>query len=479
MLTASSNATAILCNGGNATVTISATGGKNPYTGTGNFTKTAGTYNFTVTDANGCAATTSLTINQPAKISLSGTTTYDYGCDGTDNDGKKKHDPKSKHNKKDDKDWDKHHKKNKSHFDDDAEFSDDNCNGTATVQVSGGKYPYVYAWSNNQTDTINRVTGICSDAIMAVNVTDANGCRASYTFNAIQCVPDNDCSPLRTHDADEWKDNSKGKDKKGYCDDNFDDVFPGGLIIGSTKKNQLKLTSSTAVYNCLSSKGTPKTFSNDITNPSESQLNNEFACQLIAATLNVQFDVNDNNFSASNRNIQDMYCNFSPFYNYQVSDLLDEANKVIGGESTTHTCNELNEALKKINRNYKHDKDDDGYLVCTYHSANRMVSHNSNSQNQDIVAETLTSPLQVYPNPFNESLMVKYHANNNGTITIMLNDILGRVIYKHEFNALKGENDFMINASEISSSAQTNCILTVKDDESVNHSGMLVFMHHK
>jgi uncharacterized membrane protein YedE/YeeE len=48
----------ILCNGGTADVTVSATGGTAPYTGTGVFNVGAGTYTYTVTDANGCTATT-------------------------------------------------------------------------------------------------------------------------------------------------------------------------------------------------------------------------------------------------------------------------------------------------------------------------------------------------------------------------------------------------------------------------------------
>jgi hypothetical protein len=68
-LVASSSATAILCNGGSSTVTVSATGGTAPYTGTGDFTETAGTYTYTVTDANGCTATTTITITEPTVLS--------------------------------------------------------------------------------------------------------------------------------------------------------------------------------------------------------------------------------------------------------------------------------------------------------------------------------------------------------------------------------------------------------------------------
>jgi hypothetical protein len=70
-LTASSSNTRILCNGGSSTVTVSATGGTTPYQGTGTFSRSAGTYSFTVTDANGCTATTTGNITQPSALTLS------------------------------------------------------------------------------------------------------------------------------------------------------------------------------------------------------------------------------------------------------------------------------------------------------------------------------------------------------------------------------------------------------------------------
>src|SRR5256885_2371775 len=54
----SSSNTAILCIGVRTTVTVSATGGTPPYQGTGTFSRPAGTYSYTVTDANSCTATT-------------------------------------------------------------------------------------------------------------------------------------------------------------------------------------------------------------------------------------------------------------------------------------------------------------------------------------------------------------------------------------------------------------------------------------
>src|SRR5205814_7140935 len=58
-LAPSSTNTRILCNGGTSTVSVSATGGTAPYSGTGDFTGVhAGTYSYTVTDSNSFTATT-------------------------------------------------------------------------------------------------------------------------------------------------------------------------------------------------------------------------------------------------------------------------------------------------------------------------------------------------------------------------------------------------------------------------------------
>jgi hypothetical protein len=67
LLTSVSKST-ILCNGGTSNVVVTASGGTPPYNGTGTFIRTAGNYNFTVTDANGCSVVKSITITQPSAL---------------------------------------------------------------------------------------------------------------------------------------------------------------------------------------------------------------------------------------------------------------------------------------------------------------------------------------------------------------------------------------------------------------------------
>lgn len=92
---------------------------------------TAGLYAVTVTDQNGCAATASATVNEPAALLLEMAATP-VSCTG---------------------------------------FGD----GTASVEASGGVGPYEYSWSNDATtDEIGSLDG----GIYRVTVTDVNGCTA-------------------------------------------------------------------------------------------------------------------------------------------------------------------------------------------------------------------------------------------------------------------------------------------------------------
>ena len=60
--------TPVVCNGGMAVITVSASGGIPPYTGTGTFSKPAGSYSFIVTDAAGCTANAAVTVTEPPAV---------------------------------------------------------------------------------------------------------------------------------------------------------------------------------------------------------------------------------------------------------------------------------------------------------------------------------------------------------------------------------------------------------------------------
>ena len=143
LLTVTANVTANeSCNGGN-TGSVSATpgGGTTPYTyawsgGGTNTTKTGlsiGTYTITLTDHNGCTATSSATITQPVVLTVIANTTTNVLCNG-------------------------------------------GSTGNVASTPSGGTSPYTYLWTGGSTNSTE--TGL-SIGTYTITVTDKNGCSAT------------------------------------------------------------------------------------------------------------------------------------------------------------------------------------------------------------------------------------------------------------------------------------------------------------
>jgi hypothetical protein len=137
----------VKCNGTNTgSGSSTVTGGTSPYTyawtgGGTSSSKTglsAGSYTVTVTDKNGCTATSSLTITQPTALSLT------KGVDAS---------------------------------------SISNCNGKAWVTVSGGTSPYSYAWTPGGATT-DTAKALCAGSYCCT-VTDKNGCIDSSCISVV------------------------------------------------------------------------------------------------------------------------------------------------------------------------------------------------------------------------------------------------------------------------------------------------------
>ncbi|WP_125723486.1 T9SS type A sorting domain-containing protein [Flavobacterium ustbae] len=147
--------TDVSCKGGaNGTATVEPTGGTQNYTYSWNTNPVqttatatglaAGTYIVTVTDANGCDATRSFTINEPTAaldVAIGGGKT-DVSCHG-------------------------------------------GANGTATVAPTGGTGAYTYSWDTNPVQTTATATGLTAGTY-TVTVYDANSCQTTRMFTIHQ-----------------------------------------------------------------------------------------------------------------------------------------------------------------------------------------------------------------------------------------------------------------------------------------------------
>ncbi|MCP9751509.1 T9SS C-terminal target domain-containing protein [Ferruginibacter sp. HRS2-29] len=135
-LVAAATAGTINCYGENTIVTVTAAGGTAPYTGTGSFTKAAGTYTFTVTDANGAADDVTITIAQPTAISVSvapGTIAVNGGTT------------------------------------------------SATVTATGGTAPYTYKLNDGAYQSGNTFSNLVAGTY-SVTVKDSKGCTGTKSF---------------------------------------------------------------------------------------------------------------------------------------------------------------------------------------------------------------------------------------------------------------------------------------------------------
>ncbi|GIV42269.1 MAG: hypothetical protein KatS3mg034_1579 [Vicingaceae bacterium] len=127
------------CNG---SILANVTGGTPPYTYTWSNGQTgnpvnnlcAGNYSVTVTDANGCTASANISLTAPNPI-LSNATLNNPLCG--------------------------------------------QCNGSITLNPSGGTPPYTYSWSNGS--NAQNLINLCS-GIYTVTITDSKGCNANFTF---------------------------------------------------------------------------------------------------------------------------------------------------------------------------------------------------------------------------------------------------------------------------------------------------------
>ena len=149
LLTSSSTSGSIACFGGTTVVTVAAAGGTLPYTGVGNFTVTAGTYTYVVTDRYNCSTSTTITVEEPTLL------VADAGSNAIVYYG---YDPMA-------------------------------C-ATINGSAAGGTPGYSYAWSDGQ-NTASATFCPSTTTTYTLEVTDANGCVS--TDEVTICVVDVIC----------------------------------------------------------------------------------------------------------------------------------------------------------------------------------------------------------------------------------------------------------------------------------------------
>ncbi|QOI96041.1 MAG: S8 family serine peptidase [Flammeovirgaceae bacterium] len=79
-----------------------------------------------------------------------------------------------------------------------------------------------------------------------------------------------------------------------------------------------------------------------------------------------------------------------------------------------------------------------------------------------IETDNQTTPLEVYPNPFDEKFTVRYTTHNPGNASVLVMDITGRVVYRAQFEESFGENSLELDGNNLKSGLYTFLLLQNK-----------------
>jgi hypothetical protein len=159
-----------------------------------------------------------------------------------------------------------------------------------------------------------------------------------------------------------WGTNCNGNNPGCFRDANFASTFPNGVSIGCGT-NKLNFSSSAAIDAFLPSGGPASVLSGTINNPTSGNPANVLASQVLALTLNVQFDATIANFAPSASTLGSLTIISGTFAGMTVSNFLQIANDVLGGCSNAYSLGDINSAATAINENFN-DGIDKGFLNC-------------------------------------------------------------------------------------------------------------------
>lgn len=286
--------------------------------------------------------------------------------------------------------------------------------------IEGGTWPMSISWSTG--DVVQFVSGL-GNGSYSVTLSDAAGCKAVRYFK-VDCDHKKDDCRLRTQTMGGWGAKPAGKNPGRYMHDNFAGAFPGGLTIGC--ENTLTLSNAAAVTNFLPSGTTPRALNaGSLTDPGQTY-RNVLAGQLVALTLSVGFDLHDPNFGAGASHLADAVIAAGPFHGWTVQELLDEANRFIGGCASSFDANQLNTALDMVNNNFS-DGVNAGFVTCEIPK--------KKEEYKGIGSGTITN-LSAFPNPANNTLNLVIHVTSDGNTRFTLMDALGRTALPSMITAL-------------------------------------------
>jgi hypothetical protein len=164
---------------------------------------------------------------------------------------------------------------------------------------------------------------------------------------------------LRTQTQGGWGADPSGENPGAYLHANFDAAFPDGLVVGCDYT--ITLNSAQAVTDFLPNTGTPAALGQNYTD-SGALPGNTLAGQVVALTLSVTFDAYDADFGEASSSLADAVVTTGDFAGWTVAQVLEEAEKILGGCESDYEADEINEVVSSINEAFIDGIEDSGFL---------------------------------------------------------------------------------------------------------------------
>lgn len=417
----------INCNGGsNGVISSVASGGVSPYTyvwsplvakGDTATGVSAGCYTMTLTDNNGCTATSTVCITQPAAISIGHSSTADSNCV--------------------------------------------TAVGTITAKPSGGTSPYNYSWSVAG-QTYATATGL-SGGTYTCTVTDNNGCSASAQFSVAGPV-NNFAQPICIITLDTsinkckivWgRTNSPPAGGYGYFNI-YKDTNSNYVLIHSQPLNALSEFTDSNSYPGL---GVESYRISTVDSCGESALSPIHSSIYLTATAG--YNVYILNWTA--------YFGFAPTQYYILRG--PSLGKLAIIDSVGPNVLTFHDTLPPLGSYYAVEAVSPyGPCIPTTHNANANFSLYSGSFSNGFNSITLgvaslannVSGLKVYPNPNNGVFNLNYSMSGSDHVIISIYNELGQQVYTEQKQANNGLNTEQLNFTNLAPGIYTLRIQTSK-----------------
>jgi hypothetical protein len=329
-------------------------------------------------------------------------------------------------------------------------------NGTATATATGGTSPYNYSWNTNPVQL--SATASLPVGTWTVTVTDANGCTVSSSVT----ITLQSCEGFTTITQGGYGAKCSGGNWGCYLVSNFASKFPSGLTIGSNGRF-LVFTSAAAVQGFLPSGTTPRALNvGTMTNPTSKTYSNVLAGQVVALTLSLGFDTNPA-FSPSSTPLGSLIVSSGIFAGKTVNDLLAIANAILGGAPSPYTADQINAAIDNVNRNYDNGTSNLGYLACPCSTSAKIASTSDSGAG-------VKADVTVYPNPVKSNSTLEFTLNYDSKVKVVIYNINGQLVNEVYEGNVSSDVQNAINISSSNMKAGVYILKLSTDRESVTKS---------